>query len=120
MAARPDLGVITLSNRSWAASCVLVDHAVAQHAYILGLDFDDIAGFQITRRIEPRAGAGRRSRDDDVARHQRGEGRDIVDEIAEAEDQPAVRSACRVSPVTRVVSLMSAICDSSVYGVSHG
>ena len=48
----------------------------------------DVAGLEIARRIEPRAGAGRRSRDDDVAGHQRGEGRDVVDEIAEAEDQP--------------------------------
>src|ERR1700704_6231078 len=88
MASPPELGVITLSNRSWAASCVFVDHAVAQHADIVGLDLDDIAGFQIARRIEPRAGAGRRSRDDDVAGYQRGEGRDVVDQIAKAEDQP--------------------------------
>src|SRR5262249_32649931 len=40
-------------------------------------------------RIEPRARAGWRARDDDVAGHQRGEGRDIVEEVTEAKDQPA-------------------------------
>src|SRR6202035_4509737 len=69
----------------------LVDYAIAQHADIFGLDLDDVAGFEVTRRIEARAGAGRRSRDDDIACYQRGEGRDVVDEIAEAEDQ--LRSA---------------------------
>ena len=66
-----------------------VDHAVAQLADAFRFDFDDIAGHKIPRRIEPRAGAGRRSRHDDIAGHQRGEGRDVVDQIAEAENQPA-------------------------------
>ena len=60
-----------------------------KHADAFGFDLDDVAGLEIARRVEPRAGAGRRSRHDDVAGHQRGEGRDVVDEIAEAEDQPA-------------------------------
>src|SRR5207302_4406689 len=50
-------------------------------------DLDDIARLEIARWVKPRAGTGRRPRDDDVARHERGEGRDVVDEIAEAEDQ---------------------------------
>ena len=61
-----------------------VDDAVAQDADAFGLDLDDIAGLQIARRIEPRPRAGRRSRDDDVAGNQRREGRDVVDEVAEA------------------------------------
>src|SRR5450759_4617894 len=89
MASPPVVTVIVLSNRSQTESWGLVDHAIAQHADIVGFDLDDIAGLEIARRIEPRTGAGRRSRDDDVAGHQRGEGRDIVDQIAEAEDQPA-------------------------------
>src|SRR5260221_8876802 len=81
MASPPELEVIGLSNRSPEESWGLVDHAVAQHADIISLDLDDIAGLQIARRIEPRAGAGRRSRHDDVAGNERGEGRDIVDQI---------------------------------------
>src|SRR3979411_2795544 len=88
MASPPELRVIALSNRSRTDSWGLVDHAIAQGPDIVGLDLDDVAGFQIARRIEPRAGAGRRSRDDDVACYQRGEGRDVVDQIAKAEDQP--------------------------------
>ena len=89
MASPPELTVIALSNRLRAESWGFVDHAIAQHADVVGFDLDDVAGFQIARRIEPRAGAGRRSRDDDIAGHQRREGRDIVDQIAKAEDQPA-------------------------------
>src|SRR5450631_1102277 len=89
MASPPELTVIAWSNRLRAASWGLVDHAIAQGPDIVGFDLDHVAGFQVARRIEPRAGAGRRPRDDDVARHQRDEGRDIIDEIAKAEDQPA-------------------------------
>ena len=84
-----------LSNHSFffrlrpAMTRGFVDHAISQQADAVGFDLDHIARHKIARRIEPCAGAGRRSRDDDVARHQRGEGRDVVDQIAEAENQPA-------------------------------
>src|SRR6202035_4543273 len=86
MASPPELKVISSSNRLRALQG-LVDHAIAQHADIIGLDLDDIAGLEVTRWIEPRAGAGRCSRDDNVAGHQRREGRDIVDQVTKAEDQ---------------------------------
>src|SRR5258706_5231111 len=78
-----------MSNRSRTNSWGLVDYAIAQHADIVGLDLDDIAGLQVARRIEPRAGAGWRSRDNDIAGPQRRERRDIIDQVTEAEDQPA-------------------------------
>src|SRR6185437_4418348 len=65
-----------------------VDHAVAQQAYAFSLDLDDVARLEVARRVESRPGPGRRARDDDVASYQRREGRDVVDEIAETEDQP--------------------------------
>ena len=80
---------MVLSNRLQENASGLVDHAVAQSPDAVGLDLDDIAGFEPARRIEAGAGAGRRARDDHVAGHQRGEGRDVVDQIAEGEDQPA-------------------------------
>src|SRR5689334_8093737 len=70
------------------ASWILVDDGVAEHAEALGFNLDDVAGFQPARRIEARAGAGRRARHDDVAGYKGREGRDIVDEITEAKDQP--------------------------------
>src|SRR5580693_3637464 len=88
MASPPELKVILSSNRLRALQG-LVDHAIAQHADVVSLDLDDVAGLEVTRRIEPRAGASRRSRDDDVAGHQRREGRNIIDEVAETEDQAA-------------------------------
>src|SRR5665647_1361169 len=88
MASPPELTVSAWSNRSHTVSWRFVDHAVAQGPDIVGLDLDDVAGLQIARRVEPRAGAGRRPRDDDVAGYQRGEGRDVADQISEAEDQP--------------------------------
>src|SRR5207244_5435246 len=78
--------VIVASNRLRCSSG-FVDYGVTQHADIFGFDLDDIARLEIARWVKPRAGTGRRPRDDDVARHERGEGRDVVDEIAEAEDQ---------------------------------
>jgi hypothetical protein len=66
MASPPEDEVIALSNRLRAV-WGLVDHAIAQHADAIGLDLDDIAGLEIARRIEPRSGAGRGARDDDVA-----------------------------------------------------
>src|ERR1700731_2013581 len=89
MASPPLLTVIAISNRSPTGSCGLVDHAIAQNSDMVGLDLDDIAGFQVARRIEPRTGAGRRSRDNDIAGDQGREGRDVVDQITIAEDQPA-------------------------------
>src|SRR5260370_2362209 len=89
MASPPVDEVILLSNRSKTGSWSLVDHAVAQHADMFGLHFDDIAGLQIARRGEPRAGAGRRSRNNDGTCYQRGEGRDVDDEIAKTENPPA-------------------------------
>src|SRR5215472_17706732 len=65
-----------------------VGHTVAQEAHTLRFDLDHVAGLEIARRIKPCTGAGRRARDDDVAGHERRESRDIVDEIAEREDQP--------------------------------
>src|SRR5882757_4654982 len=85
IASPPDVEVMALSTR-WLVG--FVDDAVAQNSDTFGLDLDDIAGLQIARRIEPRPGAGRRAGDDDIAWHQRREGRDVVDEVAEAEDQP--------------------------------
>src|SRR6186713_1585441 len=89
MASPPELTVIVLPNRSRTSSGGFIDHAVAQHTDAIGLDLDDIAWLEVARRIEPRAGAGRRTGDDDVAWHQRGKGRDIVEQIAKAEDQPS-------------------------------
>src|SRR5580658_9991526 len=86
MASPPELSVMAWSNR-WASER-LVDHAVAQHADIFGFNFDHVAGLQIARRIEPRAGAGRGARDNDIAGYERREGRNIIDQVAKAEDQP--------------------------------
>src|ERR1700757_4379324 len=68
---------------------VFVYHTIAQRADAFGLDLDDIAGLQVARRVEARTGAGRRARHDNVARDKRREGRNIADQIAEREDQPA-------------------------------
>src|ERR1700681_3151003 len=87
MASPPELRGIALSDCS-QASYGLVDHAVTKYADIVRFDLNDVAGFQIARRIKPRAGAGRRPRDDDVAGRQGREGRDIVDQVTKAEDQP--------------------------------
>ncbi len=60
-----------------------------QDADAVGLDLDHIAGFQPDRRIKARACPGGGAADDDIAGHQRGEGRDIGDDLAEAEHHPA-------------------------------
>src|SRR4051794_13805668 len=88
IASPPEVEVIVLSNRSKDQSG-FVDDAVAQQADAFGFDLDDVAGLEVTRRIEPRAGPGRRARHDDVAGHQRREGGDVAEQIAEAENQPA-------------------------------
>src|SRR5262245_47142471 len=84
MASPPEATLIALSNLSGS----FVDDAVAQDADAFGLDLDDIAGLEVARRIESCTGAGRCTCDDDVAGHQRGEGRDVVEKEAEAEDHP--------------------------------
>src|SRR4029077_16191834 len=63
--------------------------AIAQLAYAVGFDFDDVTGLEVARRVTPCGGPRPRPRPADVAGYQRGEGRDIVDEVAEAEDQPS-------------------------------
>jgi len=61
MASPPEVAVIALSNRSLADSFGRT-HSVSsitplrQQADMVGLDLDDIAGLEVARRIEPRAG----------------------------------------------------------------
>src|SRR6516164_6123486 len=84
--ASPPVMVVIVSFQLCSRS--FVGHAVAQDAHALGFDLDHVAGLEVARWIKPRAGAGRCARDDDVAGYERGEGRDVVDEVAEQEDQP--------------------------------
>src|SRR5690606_14682149 len=65
-----------------------IDDGVAQHSDAFGLDRDGVARLQPDRWIEPGTGAGRRAGNDDVAGDKGSEGRDIGEELAEAEDHP--------------------------------
>src|SRR5262249_53517879 len=69
-------------------SLLFVDYAVAKRTDAFGFDLDHVARLEPARRIEAGAGARRRARNDDITGHQRRKGRDVVDEVAEAEDQP--------------------------------
>src|SRR5712691_8012443 len=65
----------------------LVHHPVAQHANLRRLDLDDVAGLEPHRRIAMHAGAGRRPGPDQVARLERRERADVVDQPGEAPGQ---------------------------------
>src|SRR6218665_2130013 len=62
-------------------------HDVAQHAHAADFDLDHIARPQELRRFEADARADRRAGGDDVARRQRSEGGDVLDEPGAAEPQ---------------------------------
>src|SRR6185437_3042101 len=64
-----------------------IDHAVAQGANLWRRDLDHIPRLQIDRRIEPSAGAGRRTGRDDIAGLEGRERRNVGDEVGEAEDE---------------------------------
>src|SRR5665213_4589512 len=65
----------------------LVADRVAEHADARDLDLDDVARHEPTRRLEARAGAGRRAGGDHIPGLQFGPSRDIGDERFEREDQ---------------------------------
>src|SRR4051794_38421532 len=68
-------------------SLLFGNHAVAERADAGGLHLDNVAGLQPARRIEPRAGAGRRAGGYHVAGLQRREGRQVGDQSVERKHQ---------------------------------
>ena len=53
------------------------------------MNFNHITGFEIDWRIKPRAGTRRRSRDNDITRHQGGERGDIFNLAADGKNHAA-------------------------------
>src|SRR5215472_1060205 len=64
----------------------LVGDGVHEDAYAADFDFHDIPWNEVPGRIEARSRAGRRSSGDHVARLERGEGRDVANEIRDRKE----------------------------------
>src|SRR5437879_6304387 len=62
----------------------LVDNAIAQRADLRHLHFHHVAGLEPQRRIAVHARACRRAGPDEIARLERGEGADVVDQPGKA------------------------------------
>src|SRR5688572_30774504 len=69
-----------------AATRLIIGDGVLEDADLVDLDLNVVAGLHPDRRGAPRADSARRAGDDHVARHERGPGRDVLDDLRDLED----------------------------------